>query len=78
MIVLFVTVLATAGAGIVFVFDIFPEILPRGHYPVLLLAVPIVGTGLVVGVILTGICKLFGLAISVPVQPKKQDETDAA
>lgn len=75
IVVLLITILTTVAAAVAFVFNIFPQILPAGRYPILLLAVPIVGSGLVVGGTLAGICKLLGIALSVPVQNKKQNET---
>lgn len=56
-------VAATAAGGIFCAFWLFPRVLPRAHYPILLLAVPIVGCGVAVAAGGTWLFKRLGIAV---------------
>lgn len=72
------TIVGTAAGGVYCAFWLFPRILPGGHYPVLLLAVPIVGCGVAVMAVGGGVYKLLGIKVTVPIDEKPNDKDRAA
>jgi uncharacterized membrane protein YfcA len=67
------TVGTTIAAAVFSPFWLYPRILPSGHYPRLLLAMPIVLCGVVVAAIGSWICKKLG----IPVTEEIKDDSDA-
>ncbi len=78
VVLMLATIIATAAGGIFCAFWLFPRVLPGGRYPVLLLAVPIVGCGVAVGAGGTWLCKLLRIAITVPIDKNSDNENRVA
>lgn len=68
------TVLATIGAALLFPFWVYPRFLPPGAYPRLLLALPVIFSGVAVAAIGSWLLK----KLRIPTHVKSGDDPSAA
>jgi hypothetical protein len=69
-VLLLVTIAAAVFSAVFCLFWLFPRIMPEGGYPRILLAIPIIGSGVIVFGAGSWVLNKLGIQVSVPIAEK--------